>query len=211
MSQIPLDCPFCLTKQVAFEGNSSRQFKQHPDVFLMLMLCQLCGNGIVAKFHSPHPPNFYQWVNGQLGMQGNAMLVETYPQKQSTNAPEHTPENVSKFYLQGMDNMAQNFDAAGVMFRKSLDASLKHFDPAGKGALEKRINNLPEAIAVTPAMKSWAHEIRRLGNDAAHEEDPFTKEEVKSLQAFTEVFLTYAFTLPGMLTARKAAAQNATP
>jgi hypothetical protein len=57
-------------------------------------------------------------------------------------------------------------------------------------------------------MKEWAHEIRLLGNDAAHEEDPFTPPEAESLQAFTQLFLTYAFTLPGMLAARKALASS---
>jgi hypothetical protein len=28
--------------------------------------------------------------------------------------------------LQGMDDVAKNFDAAGTMFRKCLDAALKH-------------------------------------------------------------------------------------
>ena len=141
-------------------------------------------------------------------MTGNASLVETFPKPVAVAAPEHTPDNVSRFYLQGMDNIARNFNAAGTMFRKSLDAALKHLDKAGKGTLEKRIDNLPAATGVTPAMKEWAHEIRHLGNDAAHEEDPFTEAEAKSLQAFTELFLTYAFTLPGMLLARKPAAQE---
>ena len=52
-------------------------------------------------------------------------------------------------------------------------------------------------------MKEWAHEIRCLGADAAHDEDPFTENEAKSLQPFTELFLTYAFMLPGMLDAKK--------
>jgi hypothetical protein len=30
------------------------------------------------------------------------------------------------------------------------------------------------------------------GTDAAHEDDPFTGDEAKTLQAFTEMFLTYA-------------------
>ena len=51
-------------------------------------------------------------------------------------------------------------------------------------------------------MKKWAHEIRHLRNDATHEEDPFTDDEAQALQSFTELFLTYAFTLPGMLVAR---------
>ena len=112
-------------------------------------------------------------------------------------------DNCLNFYKQGMDSLTRkNFDAAGTMFRKSLDAGLRQIDPDGKGTLEKRINALPSETGITPPMKGWAHEIRHLGNDAAHEDEPFTDGEAKSLQSFTELFLTYAFTLPGMLAAR---------
>jgi len=117
------------------------------------------------------------------------------------------PANIESFYSQGMDSLSRkNFDAAGTMFRKSLDTALKRLDPSGLGNLQQRIDKLPVAVGVTPAMKEWAHEIRELGNDAAHEEEPFTEIEATTLQAFTELFLTYTFTLPGMLTARKEAA-----
>jgi hypothetical protein len=103
-----------------------------------------------------------------------------------------------------MDGLRRgNFDAAGTMFRKALDVGLKRIHPEGKGTLEKRINGLPDTIGITPAMKEWAHSIRDLGNDAAHEEEPFSEADAKALQAFTETFLTYTFTLPGMIEERK--------
>ena len=48
-------------------------------------------------------------------------------------------------------------------------------------------------------MKEWAHIIRDEGNDAAHEDEPYGKDEAIGLEAFTRLFLTYAFTLPGMV------------
>ncbi|WP_343895983.1 DUF4145 domain-containing protein, partial [Craurococcus roseus] len=81
----------------------------------------------------------------------------------------------------------------------------KRLHSVGKGTLYKRIESLPQEIGITPAMKEWAHEIRELGNDAAHEDEPFTEAEAKALHSFTEMFLTYAFTLPGLLEERKAA------
>jgi hypothetical protein len=44
-------------------------------------------------------------------------------------------------------------------------------------------------------MKEWAHQIRLDANDATHDPEEFSKK----LQVFTEMFLTYAFTLPAML------------
>jgi hypothetical protein len=216
IAQISLDCPHCLNKKVAFQIRSGFiPAPGNPSGSIALLICPLCGEGVIAKIRTNTPGmNFPQafghWVGGQMGMPAGTNIYQSLPKPAISEAPASTPENVKRFYLQGMDNVAQNFDAAGTMFRKCLDTALKHLDPNGKGNLEKRIDHLPEVTGVTPAMKTWAHEIRRLGNDAAHEEDPFTQAEAKSLQAFTEVFLTYAFTLPGMLEARKTAVASIT-
>jgi hypothetical protein len=207
MAQIALDCPHCHTVKAGFSGSSS--ILQAPpgqhQTFIMLLQCQVCGDGIIAKFlNTQQDPNAVtRWLQGQAPI-GGIRLVEHWPSQIDTKAPEHIPDNVASFYLQGMDNLARkNYDAAGTMFRKSLDAALRRLDQSGKGTLQQRIDNLPAAVAVTPAMKEWAHQIRELGNDAAHEEDPFTPDEAKTLQSFSELFLIYTFTLPGMLAARK--------
>jgi hypothetical protein len=42
-----------------------------------------------------------------------------------------------------------------------------------------------------------------MGNDAAHEVDPPTREELADLRSFTEMVMRYLFTLPAMVIARK--------
>jgi uncharacterized protein DUF4145 len=216
MAQISLDCPHCRTAKAAFSGNI---FQPAPPgqqtMFIMLFQCQVCGEGIIAKLQSPSSQAIHGWAQGQTTMQttlGPITVVRYWPTEIETKAPYHSPNNVTSFYLQGMDNLGRkNYDAAGTMFRKSLDAALKRLDPSGKGTLQQRIDNLPAAVAITPAMKEWARQIRELGNDAAHEEDPFTEDDAKALQAFSELFLTYTFTLPGMLAARKSPPAPASP
>ena len=132
------------------------------------MQCQVCRDAIVAKFEADTSA-FNSWQQGSLTFEKSGIkLIATFPKPTATVAPQHTPENVSHFYLQGLDNLPRNFDAAGTMFRKSLDTALRYLDPSGQGTLEARINKLPSATGVTPAMQTWAHEIRKLGNDAAH-------------------------------------------
>ena len=47
-------------------------------------------------------------------------------------------------------------------------------------------------------MKAWADIIRWDGNEATHEEDEvFEEQDATRMRDFTEVFLLYAFTLPG--------------
>ena len=83
-----------------------------------------------------------------------------------------------------------------MMFRKALEVAVHALHPGGKGRLVDRINALPAENGITPAMMEWAHVIRQDGNDAAHHDEPFTDLQATALQAFTETFLNYAFTLP---------------
>jgi hypothetical protein len=96
-----------------------------------------------------------------------------------------------------------SFDAAGMMFRKALESATKILDPDSANArLVRRIDLLAEAQKITPDLAQWAHEIRLGGNDAAHEEEPFTQEEAEELRNFIENFLRYAFTLPSAVRRR---------
>jgi len=209
MAQMSLDCPHCHTANAGFSGS---HFLPAPPgqqaLYIMLFQCQVCGEGIIAKIQCPNQNAIQQWTMGQITMQslqfGQISLLRYWPTEVETKPPANVPDNVTSFYLQGMDNLSRkHYDAAGTMFRKSLDTALKGLDLSGKGTLQQRINNLPATVVVTPAMKEWAHQIRELGNDAAHDEDPFTEQEATTLQAFTELFLTYTFTLPSMVTVRK--------
>jgi hypothetical protein len=206
MVQILLACPHdgCLAEGAAFTCHSAVPIRPGTPEYIVFMQCGVCGNGVIGRFNNPGIPN---WLNGAAG---DLRPVETWPKRIASAAPEHVPDNVKGFYLQAMDNYKRrNWDAAGAMFRKALDTSLRRLNPGGQGTIYERINGLPANIGLTDAMKEWAHQIRRLGADAAHDEDPFTEVEAQAVQAFTELFLTYAFMLPGMLAARNPAAPPA--
>lgn len=202
MVQVPLDCPYCSTEKVAFRGTHYMQCDTAGEDHILLLQCGCCQNGIVARFHGQE---FVYWMQAG-GLVRPPTLVDISPKAKPIDAPDYLPDNIRHFFLQGADSLRRKgYDAAGTMFRKSLDVALKHLHPEGKGTLHKRIDALPQELGITPAMKQWAHEIRDLGNDAAHEEEPLAESEAKALHAFAEMFLTYAFTLPGMLKERKEA------
>jgi hypothetical protein len=56
---------------------------------------------------------------------------------------------------------------------------------------------------ITKDLAEWAHEIREVGNDAVHKSTPFSEKDAKDIAKFTEIFLMYVFTLPGMLAERR--------
>lgn len=189
------DCPHCGRKTTfqIFGG-----YVENVGTFA-LGKCMGCHFPVVAMFAQQLQ---LQGIVGSIERYG-ANIVGSWPQPEAPVCPEHTPERPKNLYLQGIDNLQRgNWDAAGMAFRTCLDQALRRLHPEGKGSLYQRINDLPADIGVTPSMIAWAHEIRTLGNEAAHEDEPFDEATTADLQKFTEVFLMYAFTLPGMLTGR---------
>ena len=198
MSVFPANCPHCGTKQVAFTLiHQHRAHKEEENIWDTLSLCGQCSRCVLVAFLAPRNTD----PKGLLGTSRRLEVQQLgiYPSLPESAAPAHTPDNVAQFYRQGMDNLPGNWDAAGMMFRKALDSALKRKFPRITGTLKRRIDKAAEAHEFTPALAEWAHQIRLDGNDAAHEEKPFSKEEAERLQTFTELVLRYLFTLPGML------------
>ena len=199
------DCPYCGIKSVAFTILHEELWSKSPlpppgsgdyiygwDAFAK---CGHCGRGIIATFKTltERPPT------KQQGEARFFKLVEIAPQLPKNSAPEHTPENVARFFEQAMDNLPNNWDAAGGMFRKALDTGLKSKFPDIKGKLSTRIKQAAAEQHLTSELAEWAHQIRLDGNDAAHGEEPFSKDDAKRLSQFTHLVFLYLFELPGML------------
>jgi hypothetical protein len=132
------------------------------------------------------------------------VILATSP-KFAGQCPADVPQNIESFYNQGLENLAAGrWDAAGAMFRKSLDVATKLIAPEKRSkTLHARINELVSEGQLTTAMGEWSHEIRLDGNDAVHDEEPETKDDANIAQRFTEALLTYSFTLPAMVEANR--------
>ena len=207
MDMIIHDCPHCETKGAGL-------MRQHPGVhygerdhrqfFEVLATCMLCGRSVVATLS----------IGSGRGSPKDASLENirikaVAPKPPSTAAPAFTPENVARFFEQGMENLPRNWDAAGTMFRKALEAGLKNKWPEIEGRdLYARIEKVAAQGGLTDDMKDWAHQIRDDGNDAAHEDQPMEVSRARALADFTRLFLLYTFSLPGML--REAKEKDAT-
>lgn len=134
---------------------------------------------------------------------GEAQITEFFPPAKQASIPGHLPDNVAAYFSEAVANVKTGPNAAGAMFRKSIDVALKHIDPDAKGNLVKRIDKAANSGKLTADLAEWAHHVRLEGNDAAHDEDPFTPEEADELHKFTDLMMRYLFTLPGMLQARR--------
>ena len=82
---------------------------------------------------------------------------------------------------------------------------VKAYDSKLKGDLFTRIDALAKNHDITPAMQDWAHQVRLIGNDAAHDQDEPSDQDIEAVASFTETLLKYLFTLPHEVAARRAA------
>lgn len=201
MSVFRADCPYCYTRSVAFEITGGPELEGHRALWDVLAFCARCDRGVVATFEMPG-------TDGPEAMNPGVLPdpVAIFPSPPKTEVPEHTPKNVGNYFRQGRESLVSgNWDAAGVMYRKALETCLKQKFPQynRNDSLYKRIERAEMDGALTKDLAEWGHQIRILGNDAGHEEEPFARHDAQELDRFTEMLLLYLYTLPGWLSAAR--------
>jgi hypothetical protein len=165
-----------------------------------MAVCGLCKQGLLILSRAYSAPHSNLLQNDVPFPSSQYKVERTWPAFTS-RCPDHVPSNVETFYNQGLENLATGrWDAAGAMFRKSLDVATKALAPEHRGeTLFKRINKMVDAGQLTAPMGDWSHEIRLDGNDAVHDDEPETEADARASQKFAEAFLTYSYTLPKMV------------
>ena len=192
--QFRADCPWCGTKSVGFTPASMAPWQKsspehgfYTDVFA---ICGRCDRGIIALFQDHHSSPETLQTAGREGV---------YPAPPSADAPLFTPDRTKRFFQQGMSSLhIGNPDAAGAMFRKSLESGLKERFSSNKRNLIDKIKDAASNGLITQEMADWADHIRISGNEAVHD-DEYTMEQARTLRVFTELVLIYLFELPGRL------------
>jgi hypothetical protein len=179
------------------------------DQGIVFATCNHCTEPVSAVFSMAetllhgwkHAPNNFDVVPDK----GAWTLLAIYPSARNSRAPDHVDEGIAKIFVQAEDARArEQYHTAGMGLRKTLDIALKVYDLNLKGDLKPRIDALADRHDLTPAMRDWAHQVRLLGNEAAHDHDEPTKDDIEAMAAFTETLLKYLFTLPAEVEARRA-------
>jgi hypothetical protein len=200
MAQLSLPCPHCLTEKAAFTPLSAAPMGPKSARQLTFFQCAVCKKGLMVEFGGN---TVGLWIGGHAPDPGP--VLDCYPLGRVNVAPADVADNVKDAYLSGMHNLDKKFvNAAVAMFRRAVEISVRVLDPTApaRTALADRLRRLPPDL-ITPAMIEWAHLVRLGGNDALHDPEDFSEAEAAELKAFTELFLTYAFTLPAMLSKAK--------
>lgn len=208
-------CPHCGNENVTFylssiedifENNAGRYISSiqytGEDLtvrhrYLSFWMCGVCKSGLCGE------SNIIPIDNSPFQFRD---FTRTYPIYQDISAPKHTPKNIADVYKAAVKNLrsgdAGELIAACIMARRGIEIAIKQFGGQGKN-LEKKIDDLAARHIITPALRDWAHEIRHIGNEAAHDEEPVSREDAEQAVYFAEMLFTYLYTLPGMVAERR--------
>lgn len=208
MAFLPHKCPHpdCLTENISLQVLAVTILS--PESFIAHLECPGCRLPSAARLkrNNPHSGLNPDQVTGYpTSVLTWYQVTEFWPQVPLPQVPELMPPDVSRSYLQAERNFAikGNEEAAGIMYRKALDVGLKKIDPGLTGMLGPKIKALAKAGKLTEDIATWSDQVRDLGNDAAHEEDPILRDDLIALRNFTEMVLRYLFSLPNAVKKRR--------
>ncbi len=126
---------------------------------------------------------------------------------------EYIPERIAGLFREANECRQMTwYEAAGAMYRKTLDVATKHIythdarlaEKQPAQALRVRIKSLGEMRILDEDIVELADVAALDGNDATHDVDPYSKEEAEALEDLTLDLLERLFVRPAKVAAVKA-------
>lgn len=153
---------------------------------------------------------------GNVTAMGTGATVPDTPIRIATTAIElspHIPDRIAGLFREANECRQMTwYEAAGAMYRKTVDVATKHIyshdqrlvgrEPAN--ALRSRIKALGEMKILDEDIVELADVAALDGNDATHDIDPYTADEAEALEDLTMDLLDRLFVRPARLAAVKA-------
>jgi hypothetical protein len=198
------DCPHCGVKHVAFSISFSSLRPEGSYQFNAFGWCPGCAGPIAAIIDSSRTGQDPQAVQGNLTEANSPVrVVSFFPCREISRSPDHVPVAAARAFVEGAESLKDGrYTAAVAMFRRTIDVATKQLSEEVRAwGLEKRIDKFAKEGLLTKGLQEWAHKIRLEGNEAMHELEEPTKEQAVELQLFTELMLTYLYTLPAKVKA----------
>jgi hypothetical protein len=157
----------------------------HGDHFIVA-LCGRCNSPFLIRESLYGIPGEFETVTNE---------VVLYPPP-AGHELDGLPEPVSRSLEQAHRSFSTaSYDACALMCRRALEAVCKNLSASGNN-LAQRISDLKVKGHIDEKLHQWAHGVRLLGNEAAHDvETPVTQEDACDILDLTEAVLLYAFTL----------------
>jgi hypothetical protein len=140
-----------------------------------------------------------------------------YPTPRPAPSDERIPDHIRRDLDEAKLCMTVGaFRASLTMARRSIQAACLLKGATERKTLYEQIDELEAARAITPDLKTWAHEVRHLGNDGAHPpkdyaNDVVEKDDAEDVLELAEQFLEAVFVTPALAEERRKKRTAATP
>ncbi len=183
-----ITCPFCAERGNFSLAHRAQKKKPNGDKVLNFdtLKCGSCASFVMVFWSASEHSDLYDYV------------VVPWPRKLE-KYPEHWPESVGRFWLQAHRSIGEeNWDAAAVMARSSLQAALRGNGAKG-GSLKAEIDDLASRGLLPPIIRDWSHNLRLLGNESAHPQasQPATDpKDARDTVRFLDFLFEYLYDLP---------------
>jgi hypothetical protein len=130
-------------------------------------------------------------------------LWDIYPATRSV--PNHLPTELDQEFREAVSNLNRGaWKSALAMARATLQLAVRERQAQGD-SLAEEIADLADKHVITPDMADWAKEVRLGGNLALHPKpgQPVSEEEATEIIDFADALLTYLYTIPAQVAARR--------
>lgn len=157
-------------------------------------LCGRCAQPFLIQQSRYGIPGEFETVTDQMIL---------YPLEDSS-VTENLPDVLKNVYDQAVKAFkASLFEPSVLMCRKCLEGICSILEVEGRN-LNVKLDNLQQDGHIDSRLLDWAHQIRLIGNEAAHDINvPVTKLDAKDVLEFTEAILIYVFSLTKRFEAMK--------
>lgn len=197
--QLVIDCPHagCGSRNIAADVAAITPINNlNCNVFVT---CNACQQGVALqvgsrKANAASPENIHAADMDRFRRE--YVIHRMFPRRPTPEAIESLPAQVRSAYMQAEEAFTSGSLglAAAMAYRATIERTLRHLDPAGQGTLYRRIEAMNGTLPA--GLIDLLHEVRFLGNDAAHEDEDPSAEDVAAGRDFTRLFLLYMFELP---------------
>lgn len=214
MSELVADCPRCRAKEMTFDLiNQFQVFVQHDwqYFFETFCICRACNKSTVFVLSQKEPSdkelirkglvNLDRAVNQIMKVEGYVSLKDVAAE----NPPDYLPKNIEAAFREGAACMTIGcYNAAGTMFRLSLDLATRAKLPEGevdglsakvRRDLGLRLPWLFDKGLLPEALRELSSCIKDDGNDGAHQ-GTLGQEDAGDILDFTYEVLERLYTEP---------------
>ncbi len=191
LSTVPAECPDCSRwANAEVLGTAYQQVDDDNPSFgirVLLCKCQPCGHTVVL---SQSFEQFGDWPNDVDWYQ----LTRVWPMPHATFSAQ-SPDPISRDFDEAHRCLSvQAFTGAAMLARRVLEGIATDLGATGS-TLFARLQNLQDRTLIDGRLVQWAHALRIVGNDAAHNvAEPVSADDARDALAFAQALGDYVYT-----------------